>query len=267
MAADMLQVATYIMERGIENFRSTKVKDDNRDVFNYVNRNGGFTKFRDDFINGKYDVYFKEVASKTECIGMLPIIETQIQEVYVPVTDRELNNTEENNNEIVSQKTQQHIDDEVILSLQKAIQDLSSKQEDIIKTLNDMNQTTSNASIMHEKLKLIEGDMVDNIREKIVGRVQKYSYITYGSRKGEAIRRSYRDMYDIFDKCYDVNIEAIQLAYIKRTNMNRIQNGKQPIEYVDASSKVSKINIIERMGMLTEFYLIVKGRLDSLMPN
>lgn len=267
MAADMLQVATYIMERGIENFRSTKVKDDNRDVFNYVSRNGGFTKFRDDFINGKYDVYFKEVAGKTKCTGILPIIETQIQEVYVPVMDIGLDSTEENNNELVSQTMQQHISDEVILSLQKAIQDISSKQEDMIKTLNDMSQTTSSVSIMHEKLKLIEGDMVDNIREKIVGMVQKYSYITYGSRKGEAIRRGFRDMYDIFDKCYDINIESVQLAYIKRTNMNRIKNGKQPIEYVDASSKVSKINIIEKMGMLTEFYLIVKGRLDSLIPN
>ena len=113
MAADMLQVATYIMERGIENFRSTKVKDDNRDVFNYVNRNGGFTKFRDDFINGKYDVYFKEVAGKTKYTGILPIIETQIQEVYVPVTDIGLNSTEENNNELVSQTMQQHISDEV----------------------------------------------------------------------------------------------------------------------------------------------------------
>lgn len=256
MSANMEQVATYIMENGIEKFRSSKVKEDNRAVFNFVNKNGGFTKFRDNFINGQYDVYFSELAEKTSCTGLLPVVDTAIQEVYIPVPVRE---NEENSNTM--------IDDNVLLTFQKTMERIISNQDVLMTEIAKMKEEDSSIELMRNKLKTIENDMIDNIREKTIGMIQKYSYITYGSRTGDAIRRGYRDMYDIFDKCYDVNIESIQLAYIKKTNTNRMKNGKPPIEYVSENCKVRKIDIIERMGMLTEFYLIVKSKLDNLIPN
>ena len=248
-AASIEDVVDYVIENGIDKFRSTHVKEDNKEIYNYISKIGGFRKFRDDCINGKYDVYFKERGVNTSS-GVIPIA----KEVYEPVKN---DRSENNPKQVFDDKTSEVLDE--ILKTQK---ELIAKVDTIIPMLS--NEITR----MHEKLQTIEGDMVDNIRKSIIGMVKKYAAIMYSDLNStDSIRRAYRDMYDEFDNKYGINIEGVQLAYIKNINFNRIKNGKPPIDYIDNNGRFKKIDIIEKLGMLTEFYILIKSKLDNIISE
>ena len=94
----------------------------------------------------------------------------------------------------------------------------------------------------------------------------KYSYDKYGPNNKYATMLGNKDIYKEFYKRYKVNIESAQLAFIEFVNNKREETGKSKIIWDSANSLIiSKIDIIDKLGLLVEYYFVVKEMCKKIL--
>ena len=157
----------------------------------------------------------------------------------------------------------------------RALKNLTNGQNELMALLGEMNseiqslrvereRLRSNEELMHDKLKLIEDSYIDNVRDECVAGIKRYAGLTRGKISGTTIQRAYADMYAIFNEKYDVNLYSIQATLVGDANRTRRQRGDKPIDFIHPSKKgLRPIDIIERLGMIVEFYLIIKQAIED----
>lgn len=141
---------------------------------------------------------------------------------------------------------------------------INSSIGEVMKSLNVLNQHKE----VHRKLDLLEEYYLPDMKKKIEDMIKRYGYIKYGRKENEVEKMAYRYMYSILESRYDINIEKVQMAYIEKINATRAKKGKSEIDITNLNVKgIRKIDIVERLGLLCEFFFICKDELDKLIPN
>ena len=119
---------------------------------------------------------------------------------------------------------------------------------------------------LQEKLDTLTSYQHKNIKEDINEMICKYSYAKYGPNNKYAIMLGNKDIYKEFYKRYKVNIESAQLAFIEFVNNKREETGKPKIIWDSANSLIiSKIDIIDKLGLLVEYYFVVKEMCNKIL--
>jgi hypothetical protein len=248
-------IAEYIATHGMAKFNSIDMKEIDRPLFYEISKRlGGFKKIKSSILDGTISIPGYNLVEDTN----------EPEEVAPPVNEI----SEFNEDKVPENKPKVDSDINAILS------NMSFQQEQMLSliqnVINEMNavkasvsNTKTNVDIMHDKLKLIEDDLVD-VKEKCLQGMKRYAGIKYGKITGATIQFAYNDIYEKFNEIYNVNLYSIQNALIHSWNMARQRKGEKPISYINPNVEgLRVIDVIKRLGMITELYLLISKTIEE----
>ena len=278
-----VNIADFVNEYGLENFTVKKLKEVDSLLLSFICRKlGGLKKVKAQIIEGKLNLgKYSSPVSVSEKADEVIAKMKEGSEVYV---DQELLNCMtppelaiENINPVPLEESETiTVSFDAMVELVRNLDKINSRldvmvaRQDSIEdlTLSVAKSIPTSIDRMNEKIRVLDNDMVDDVRTKIADLVLKYCHIKFGNTNADSVRKAYNDMYLTFNKKYSVNLDSIQVTTINITNHNRAREGKRAYDYIDPKVKgLRKIDIVERLGMIPELYMIVRGKLAEEIPS
>ena len=259
-------VQNCIDDLGWNNFCYKEVRKKYPKAFYIItNKLGGFKKFFNDTINGVYQNII-DISKSTKGSEVIELKENnnsnELSQIILEANKLcdNMDETQKHANKLIDKMNKL---DKEISGLTSVIKEelkkpLSNKNIDNkIEHQNTISDETS------KKIELLNNTYNKSIRHDIVTMIKRYAYVVYGSSEYDyAIMLSHRHMIYLLNKKLNIDIDKMQIAYAKlyKKNVeNRTHSYKNENECV-----ISKIELIDRLGLLVDYYYIVKDELDKV---
>lgn len=251
---ELNEILAHINTIGIDNINTKSTKKYYPHIDYLIRKKyGGYKKLKTDYLlNNVKNLNSKSVVIDNETEK----VESNSQEISFPEFKDISLDENENNFEIIEKEIRE-------------LKDRFDKFDDIINKIQETVECIANNDRykeIKEKLDTLTSYQHKNIKEDINEMICKYSYAKYGPNNKYAIMLGNKDIYKEFYKRYKVNIESAQLAFIEFVNNKREETGKSKIIWDSANSLIiSKIDIIDKLGLLVEYYFVVKEMCNKIL--
>lgn len=270
-------ISAYVQRYGIGELNTASVRDRDRVLYNGITkRMGGFKKIKLMILEGTIQIpgynLSEEIVTEEPFEDLVPepedVFSTVMKSAGYHPEEEALHASEQ----VVTPAAETPEKESGVV---RALKNLTNGQNELMALLGEMNgeiqslrtereHLRSNEELMHDKLKLIEDSYIDNVRDDCVAGIKRYAGLTSGKISGATIQKAYADMYAIFNDKYGVNLYSIQATLIGDANRTRRQRGDKPIDFIHPNKKgLRQIDIIERLGMIVEFYLVVRQAIED----
>ena len=245
---------------GIININTCQYKDIkkiSKDAYNGIRHLGGFGIFRYNYNLGVYsdkldytnntEEFLEEIDETEDSYEDLPLPLKNIEEQYghmEPPTFKEIDR-------------QLHLEKE--LKYSEVLKELKEIKE-------DLNFLKENLLYNNNKIKILQESYKDNIKEDIKNMIKQYTIITYGKNyKENLLLTSNAHMISLLNKKFDINIDELQIGFAKKYAEN-IKSHNNSEKLVKEEKLIpNKLVLIEKLGLLIDYYCIVKAELESVL--